>query len=719
MPGQELDGLLTPIAMLFDVLQEAQAARLQPDAVQGVRSWRHGFHDTLKAAGQSAGSVGIRSVGHIAALLGPYLRQSVAADDLEHAHGLTALLFSFLCGDLDAQESGEMLDLVSQWVRPLTPLPDAVKRLVAQSLIQDSQMLAQRRGLGAAHDEEVRGKSTGTKTVALDEMALVAQAWGECAQLLATLCDEDLPTPSDLALDGLAGTNAVSHPLSWLALADRLALMADAVGVMGLQACSQVLADLSSQVQMMQPSPGQVLPLGLSERQRAVHWREVARLWQSAFESCDPDAFWKAVASLEAPGLLAGGLSHGALNDARIELLALQVIESRQLSLRPEAADEQALSLAWPAQLDSRVQQPLLLELNTLARRLDSHLARAMAVGSAPMQECLRCAHGIKGAAQGAGIAGLARFAHAIEDLLICLDRDGLASDPRLSQSLSQACGMLLQIVDRLPSADPAPEGFAQMVRALDAEVHRRALSQQRPQQRPHSRMIPSLISSPDLDGAPVPGHGHAGAPAAHPGLQVSAAEFLGPWLDQCVRQAALASGKQAELKLDAPIRLDGRVLGELSQALGHLLRNAVDHGIEVPAIRLAQGKPAAGCILVSFRRTGGGDGPASDLVEIRVQDDGAGLDLMRVRERAVALGLVTARQAALSDDGQVADWIFAPGLSTRPEVSMISGRGVGMDAVRASIERLRGTISLRTLSGRGTTVLIRVPSQPGPGERF
>lgn len=174
--------------------------------------------------------------------------------------------------------------------------------------------------------------------------------------------------------------------------------------------------------------------------------------------------------------------------------------------------------------------------------------------------------------------------------------------------------------------------------------------------------------------------------------------------LPRMAREIAQRAGKRVDVELrNAEIELDRSILDRLSDPLVHIFRNAVDHGIEVPEVRLAAGKPEAGTIAVDARRE-------KDVIHIAVSDDGAGLDLERLRSRAVKAGVVMADLAEDLPPDELAGLIFHPGLSTADAVSDVSGRGVGMDAVRATVESLGGRVDVRTERGGGTTMTLVVP---------
>ncbi|HEY0969602.1 MAG TPA: chemotaxis protein CheA [Gemmatimonadales bacterium] len=168
------------------------------------------------------------------------------------------------------------------------------------------------------------------------------------------------------------------------------------------------------------------------------------------------------------------------------------------------------------------------------------------------------------------------------------------------------------------------------------------------------------------------------------------------------VRDAARALGKDVELVVRGQeIELDRSLLDEIGDPLVHLLRNAVDHGIETPAERERAGKPRAGRITLSATRD-------RDAVLLRVEDDGRGIDRARVLERARGEGLVRDGQAV--DDEELVRLVSRPGFSTAERVTEISGRGVGVDAVQSRLRALGGSMDIRSREGAGTTATLRLP---------
>lgn len=174
--------------------------------------------------------------------------------------------------------------------------------------------------------------------------------------------------------------------------------------------------------------------------------------------------------------------------------------------------------------------------------------------------------------------------------------------------------------------------------------------------------------------------------------------------LPRTARQVAEQLGKRVEVEIiGAELELDRSILDRLGEPLLHLVRNAVDHGLEKPEGRLAAGKSEIGLLRIEARRQ-------KDTIEIDVSDDGRGIDLATVCQRAIDAGLIHPDLAFDLPVAEIASFIFHPGLSTAAVISNVSGRGVGMDAVKATIESLGGEVGLRTEVGRGTTTTLIVP---------
>ncbi|HLF23647.1 MAG TPA: response regulator, partial [Burkholderiales bacterium] len=172
------------------------------------------------------------------------------------------------------------------------------------------------------------------------------------------------------------------------------------------------------------------------------------------------------------------------------------------------------------------------------------------------------------------------------------------------------------------------------------------------------------------------------------------------------VRQVAEQCGKQVLLHVEGTdVMLDDQMVNVLIDPLQHLLRNAIDHGIETPALRTELGKPEAGTVTLRFARDG-------KYLVVTCSDDGAGLDLARIYGHAVKRGVIDESRSL--DEHEIARLILRPGFSTAESVTHVSGRGVGMDIVHTHVTKLKGSIDIQSLSGSGTTFTLRLPIQLG-----
>ena len=170
------------------------------------------------------------------------------------------------------------------------------------------------------------------------------------------------------------------------------------------------------------------------------------------------------------------------------------------------------------------------------------------------------------------------------------------------------------------------------------------------------------------------------------------------------VRDVAKTQGKDVELVLHGEnTDLDKSILDALAEPMTHLVRNAVDHGIEPPGERRAKGKPVQGTIKLDAYHQG-------NQVVIEISDDGRGIDTQKVVSKAIQTGVITADEAARLNEAEKQQLIFAAGLSTAETVTEVSGRGVGMDIVKACMERLKGSVGIHTELGRGTTFRLKLP---------
>jgi two-component system, chemotaxis family, sensor kinase CheA len=178
--------------------------------------------------------------------------------------------------------------------------------------------------------------------------------------------------------------------------------------------------------------------------------------------------------------------------------------------------------------------------------------------------------------------------------------------------------------------------------------------------------------------------------------------------LQRMVRDLSRQLGKQARLSVvGAEVSLDRRLLESLKGAMVHLLRNAVDHGIEMPDERERAGKHHEGALTLRVEQQG-------NILVMELSDDGRGIDVVQVRASAERKGLITAEEGARMHEAQVRDLIFRPGFSTRTDVTDTSGRGVGLDAVRSAVESMQGRIEVVSTKGSGTRFMLTVPMDLG-----
>jgi two-component system, chemotaxis family, sensor kinase CheA len=329
-----------------------------------------------------------------------------------------------------------------------------------------------------------------------------------------------------------------------------------------------------------------------------------------------------------------------------------------------------------------------------------------------------RDAHTLKGNAVSLGFTDMADLAHALEDLLdrarqgaVALGPDRVAALLRQIDALRDALegvtsGAAQAAPDRARTATtpPAPAAERRTLRVDVAKLDRLmdlaseiAIARGRVQQ---------LL---EVEGSAQALAAHRDSDRSFLDLQelILRARMVsvGPAFRayaRTVRDVAEAHGKQARLVVDGgDVEVDTSIIEHLRDALTHLVRNAIDHGIEPPARRAARGKDPCGTVcLRAFREAGN--------IVVELSDDGGGLDRARIAERARARGRTVATERA--SDADLQRLIFEPGFSTADKVTELSGRGVGMDVVRRNVEALRGSVTVASREGQGTTFCIRLP---------
>jgi two-component system chemotaxis sensor kinase CheA len=331
-----------------------------------------------------------------------------------------------------------------------------------------------------------------------------------------------------------------------------------------------------------------------------------------------------------------------------------------------------------------------------------------------PIDDLFRAFHTIKGMAAAMGYDPVTETAHALETLLDSVREGAAAADAILLQQLFdgvQALGE--QIADAtgdqrfaaLTATVPAASGAIAPVRVARQRLDRLGRLAAELDVATH-RLIRYAERSADdgLEERTSVVRRVASAMADEvAGARLTPVADLFARLPLAVRDAAHDLGREARLETagDA-VEADRAVLEALAEPLVHLVRNAVGHGIEAPAVRAAAGKPPEGVVRVSAVRDRGG-------LVLTVQDDGAGVDRAAVRARAEREGLADAG-AVLTDDDALLAMLARPGFTTATATTRTAGRGVGVDAVLVAVRRLRGTVQIESLAGRGTTWRLRVP---------
>ncbi|MCP3734434.1 chemotaxis protein CheW [Sphingomonas sp. RP10(2022)] len=352
----------------------------------------------------------------------------------------------------------------------------------------------------------------------------------------------------------------------------------------------------------------------------------------------------------------------------------------------------------------------------------------------ARLDAIFRFVHTVKGSCGFLDLPRLARLSHAAEDVLAAV-RDGKrVPDTALVNAvlgIVDRIGELVEAIDSGAALDDSSEDL--LIAALDEDAQPVAPAQAANVHRANSRSVRLNV---DLLDRMMSGMSEMVlarnelarrlrdetvdplVEAALERLSLTVAEMrdtvtrtrmqkidaLFSALPRMVRDTAGELGKQVVLGIDgADVELDREMIELMRDPLVHIIRNAVDHGIESPADRKAAGKREAGRLAVLARQSG-------NQILIEIADDGRGIDVDRLVEKAKAQKLFTPAQLAAMDAAAKLDLIFHPGLSSRDTVTAISGRGVGMDVVRSNIEHIGGRVHLASQPGKGLTIVIYVP---------
>jgi two-component system, chemotaxis family, sensor kinase CheA len=388
------------------------------------------------------------------------------------------------------------------------------------------------------------------------------------------------------------------------------------------------------------------------------------------------------------------------------------------------------------ALIDPRWLELFRSEFDDMAERLDGAadaLQRAYSIEQ--VNEAFRALHTIKGNSYAIGLGGVGDLAHRVERALELIRAGRGARDATLGELLLDVTDALRRLVDAPEQSAPddllaridawvpdeaAPAASVEVAPAPPSQASGRAGGSANPStsSRPENLVIPvdvtdlnELVAATEALRALAQADGdHILARRAEDlSRGLLAIRHLGvskivPRLRRLVRDTARNLGKPIILHIEGE-ELDGdaAIIRDLSEALPHMLRNAIDHGIEKPAERESISKPPEGRIAVRFMQS-------SDAFVVEVEDDGRGMDPDAILEKALRRDIVTEEEGARMGRNERLALIFRAGFSTKDEATAVSGRGVGMDIVAAVIERHRGRIDIETRRGAGSRFTLRFP---------
>jgi two-component system chemotaxis sensor kinase CheA len=396
----------------------------------------------------------------------------------------------------------------------------------------------------------------------------------------------------------------------------------------------------------------------------------------------------------------------------------------------------------------AEVLQEFLTESRELLEKLDRDLLELekTPTNGTLLGSIFRCVHTIKGNSSFLGFSNLQALTHAGENLLSALRAGRLRLSPAISGALFELIDASRAMIEAIASggSDAGVETAAirdRLARLADAEVveapaEPAAAAIGDAAGRPAAAATESTIrvdvglldrlmnlvgelvlsrngilqraaTSKDLALAGMVQRLNSVTSELQEGVMKARMQPIGNlWnrFPRLVRDLALGRGKKVRLVLEGEgTELDRTILEAIGDPLVHLLRNSVDHGIETPALRTQKHKAEEGRIRLRAFHEGG-------QVVIELTDDGAGIDTARLRAKALEAGLLTSERAARLSDEEAVNLVFIPGLSTAEKVTDLSGRGVGMDVVKANIERIGGAVEIESQPGESTTTRMRIP---------
>jgi len=446
--------------------------------------------------------------------------------------------------------------------------------------------------------------------------------------------------------------------------------------------------------------------------------------------------------------------------DEGIDVEDLVTSVQNMLEMPEEAAlSEVAVKDTGPVEVDPELFKDFLIETQELLEGLEEHLVELEAKPDDPelLNEIFRTFHTIKGTAGFLGFSRTSELAHRAEEVLdrlkkgqMSVNQDvmdallavldimkGLLEDIKESQAEKADIGPAMAMLEALLKGEATPvevPGKApETVQQVEAKAVARAMGGAAETIRVDVRRLDQLMNLVgelvlsrnrllQLNGEI--GTMHKGERIAEElDLATSQLDLLTSELQEMVmktrmvpvgrvfnkfprlvRDLCRASGKEVRLVIEGEdTEVDKTVIEEIGDPLVHLIRNAVDHGIELPEERERLGKPREGLIRLYAAQEG-------DRIVIGVEDDGRGMDAEKIKRKAIERGLLSPDEADRMDDRAAWNLVFLPGFSTADKVTDVSGRGVGMDVVRTNINKLNGNISIDSTPGKGTKVEIRLP---------
>ena len=387
---------------------------------------------------------------------------------------------------------------------------------------------------------------------------------------------------------------------------------------------------------------------------------------------------------------------------------------------------------------DEEIVEAFLEESRENLTQLDQDLVALEARPDDPelLARIFRVIHTIKGTCGFLGYGHLEELTHAGESLLGSLREGTLALDADVTTSLLRLVDAVRSVLERIEATGhEGDQGHRDLIAELQAHVgHDRstaaaAAPRNEPEQEPSVTAessvrvdVATLDRLMDLVGELVLAHtrltgdGDLGAPERqlravteelHAAVMQARLQPIGIALGRLrriVRDLGAALAKQVRLELEGEdVGVDKAINEALRDPLLHLVRNAVDHGIETPAERTTAGKDPEGLLRIRAFH-------ASGMVQVEVQDDGRGVDPEGLVAHAVAAGVISEADAAQLSHRQILDLMFLRGLSTSESVTNVSGRGVGMDVVRTHVQQIGGSVDVRSAQGAGTTFRLTVP---------